>query len=51
MSVAVLIDATVVRMVLVPATMELLGDWNWWLPKWTGTVLRVPHREPAPESV
>jgi RND superfamily putative drug exporter len=30
---AVLIDATVVRMVLVPATMELLGDRNWWLPK------------------
>ncbi|MFC4785326.1 MMPL family transporter [Nocardioides sp. MAHUQ-72] len=31
---AVLIDATVVRMVLVPATMELLGDRNWWLPAW-----------------
>jgi putative drug exporter of the RND superfamily len=33
LSVAVLIDATVVRMVLVPATMELLGDRNWWLPR------------------
>ena len=33
LAVAVLIDATVVRMVLVPATMELLGDRNWWLPK------------------
>jgi RND superfamily putative drug exporter len=34
---AVLIDATVVRIVLVPATMKLLGDWNWWLPAgWTG---------------
>ncbi|MBA3653458.1 MAG: MMPL family transporter [Actinobacteria bacterium] len=31
---AVFIDATLVRMVLVPATMELLGDANWWLPKW-----------------
>ena len=31
---AILIDATIVRMVLVPATMELLGDANWWLPKW-----------------
>jgi RND superfamily putative drug exporter len=31
---AVLIDATVVRMILVPATMELLGDANWWFPKW-----------------
>jgi RND superfamily putative drug exporter len=32
LAVAVLLDATVVRMVLVPATMELLGDRNWWLP-------------------
>ncbi|MBV8949433.1 MAG: MMPL family transporter, partial [Actinobacteria bacterium] len=31
---AILIDATVVRMVLVPATMELLGEANWWLPRW-----------------
>ena len=31
---AVLLDATVVRVVLVPATMTLLGDWNWWLPRW-----------------
>ncbi len=36
---AVLIDATVVRMVLVPATMELLGDRNWWLPKGLKRVL------------
>jgi putative drug exporter of the RND superfamily len=34
MSVAVLIDASLVRMILVPATMELLGDTNWWFPKW-----------------
>jgi RND superfamily putative drug exporter len=31
---AILVDATLVRMVLVPATMELLGDANWWLPTW-----------------
>jgi RND superfamily putative drug exporter len=31
---AILIDATVVRVVLVPATMQLLGDANWWLPRW-----------------
>jgi RND superfamily putative drug exporter len=31
---AVLLDATVVRLVLVPATMELLGRWNWWAPSW-----------------
>ena len=38
---AVLIDATVVRLVLVPATMELLGDRNWWLPKWLEWLPRV----------
>ncbi|HYP22283.1 MAG TPA: MMPL family transporter [Actinomycetota bacterium] len=31
---AILVDATIVRMVLVPATMELLGDANWWFPRW-----------------
>jgi putative drug exporter of the RND superfamily len=31
---AVLIDATLVRVVLVPAAMRLMGRWNWWLPKW-----------------
>jgi len=39
LAVAVLLDATVVRMVLVPATMELLGDRNWWLPRWLQRVL------------
>jgi putative drug exporter of the RND superfamily len=34
LAVAVFLDATVVRMLLVPATMELLGDRNWWLPRW-----------------
>ena len=36
---AVLIDATIVRMVLVPATMELLGDKNWWIPSWLDRIL------------
>jgi len=36
---AVLLDATIVRMLLVPATMELLGDRNWWLPRWLGKIL------------
>jgi RND superfamily putative drug exporter len=36
---AVAIDATIVRMLLVPATMELLGARNWWLPKWIDRVL------------
>jgi RND superfamily putative drug exporter len=33
---AVLVDATIVRGVLLPATMKLLGDWNWYLPRWLG---------------
>jgi RND superfamily putative drug exporter len=36
---AILLDATVVRMLLVPATMELLGDRNWWLPRWLDRLL------------
>ena len=42
--VSVLIDATVVRLILVPATMELLGRDNWWFPRWLDRVL--PHLEP-----
>jgi RND superfamily putative drug exporter len=55
---AVLIDATIVRIVLVPVTMRLLGDWNWWLPRWLdrwlpsldlegGTGLPEPEYEPG----
>jgi len=39
LAVAVAVDATVVRMLLVPATMELLGDRNWWIPKWIDRIL------------
>jgi RND superfamily putative drug exporter len=45
LAVAVLIDATVVRMVLVPATMELLGDRNWYIPKWLDRILPRVHIE------
>ena len=41
LAVAVAIDASIVRIVLVPATMELLGEANWWLPKWLDRIL--PH--------
>jgi RND superfamily putative drug exporter len=50
LSVAVLLDATIVRMVLVPATMELLGDLNWWLPKWLDRLLPVIHVEGTDEE-
>jgi uncharacterized membrane protein YdfJ with MMPL/SSD domain len=41
LSAAVLLDATVVRAVLVPATMKLLGDWNWYLPERVRRVMRL----------
>ena len=40
---AVLIDATIVRGVLLPATMKLLGDWNWYLPTWLGWLPKLEH--------
>ena len=45
LAVAVLIDATVVRIVLVPATMVLLGHANWWLPRWLERILPRVHIE------
>jgi RND superfamily putative drug exporter len=39
LAIAILLDATIVRMLLVPATMELLGDRNWWLPRWLDRLL------------
>jgi putative drug exporter of the RND superfamily len=42
LAVAVLIDATVVRLVLVPAVMEMLGKANWWLPRWLARVMPAP---------
>ena len=43
LAVAVLLDATVVRMMLVPSVMGLLGERNWWLPKWLGRILPTIH--------
>jgi putative drug exporter of the RND superfamily len=43
----VFLDATIVRLILVPATMELLGDWNWWIPKWLDRILPTVRVEPA----
>jgi RND superfamily putative drug exporter len=41
-AIALLLDATLIRSVLVPAAMELLGERNWWLPGWLGW---LPHFE------
>jgi RND superfamily putative drug exporter len=53
-AVAITLDATLVRLILVPAAMKLLGGWNWWMPSWLDRAL--PHlsfeggsREPEPE--
>jgi anti-anti-sigma factor len=47
LSLAVLIDATIVRAVLLPATMKLLGDWNWYLPRWLEWLPRIEHEPPT----
>jgi putative drug exporter of the RND superfamily len=44
---AVLVDATLVRLVLVPAVMQLLGDRNWWMPRWLDRVIPVAELETA----
>ena len=53
LAVAVLLDATVIRGVLLPASMKLLGDWNWYLPSWLEWLPRVAvasEPEPVPEA-
>jgi uncharacterized membrane protein YdfJ with MMPL/SSD domain len=48
---AVLLDATLVRGVLLPATMKLLGDWNWYLPKRLSWLPKISHEHSLPEPV
>lgn len=43
-AVAIAVDATLIRLTLVPATMDILGDWNWWWPHQIGAPLRMPRR-------
>ena len=49
LAVAVLLDATVVRACLLPATMKLLGPRNWYLPRWLGWLPRAAWSEPQSE--
>ncbi|HEX2576707.1 MAG TPA: MMPL family transporter [Aquihabitans sp.] len=51
LALAVVLDATLVRMVVVPATMELLGERNWWLPRWLDRLLPHLEIEPADRTV
>ena len=48
---AILIDATIVRGVLLPASMRLLGDWNWYLPRWLEWLPRTSHEPPHRSDV
>jgi uncharacterized membrane protein YdfJ with MMPL/SSD domain len=50
LAVAVLIDATIIRGVLLPASMKLLGDWNWYLPRWLEWLPHIRH-EPPPSGI
>ena len=50
LAVAILVDATLVRMVLVPSIMELLGAANWWLPRWLDRAIPRLEMETAPAS-
>ena len=45
----IILDATVIRALLVPAFMRLMGEWNWWMPSWTHTLLRVRREKPSAE--
>jgi RND superfamily putative drug exporter len=50
LGVGILIDATLVRALLVPALVSLFGRWNWWLPGWLARALRVPPSPVAPAA-
>jgi RND superfamily putative drug exporter len=53
LAMAVILDATIIRMVLVPASMELLGDWNWYFPRWMEWLPRINIEgalQPAPAA-
>jgi RND superfamily putative drug exporter len=51
LALAVLLDATLIRMLVVPATMELLGDRNWWIPRWLDRILpRIQVEGPSDPS-
>ncbi|MGD9572034.1 MAG: MMPL family transporter [Thermoleophilia bacterium] len=49
LAVGILLDATVVRSMLLPAFVSMLGRWNWWLPVWAARILRVEPSMPPPE--
>jgi len=51
LAVAVFVDAIVIRLVLVPAAMQLLGEWNWWTPAWLDHLLPRLELEADPKDL
>ena len=49
LAVGILLDATVIRSMLLPAFVSMLGRWNWWMPPWAARILRVEPSLPEPE--
>jgi uncharacterized membrane protein YdfJ with MMPL/SSD domain len=49
LAVAIFVDATIIRTFLLPTTMKLLGEWNWYLPSWLSWLPRLPMAEETPE--
>ena len=45
-----LVDATIVRVILLPASMQLLGDWNWWLPRFLRWLPVITIEAAGPET-
>ncbi len=50
LAVGIILDATIVRSLLLPAFVSVLGRWNWWMPVWAARILRVEPSLPAPET-
>ena len=46
----ILLDATLIRGVMVPAYVAILGRWNWWLPDWAARILRVRRARAKPKT-
>ena len=49
LGIGILLDATVVRALLVPSLVSLFGRWNWWLPSWAAKAVRVQPHAAIPE--
>ena len=49
LGIGILLDATIVRALLVPSLVSLFGRWNWWLPSWAARLMRVEPHAAIPE--